>query len=192
MQYLHPENYPLFRTCKVLTLALEKLHFTHCQLVGTTKFVHQHFVCVEVEIDTDIPATCWLSTWWYCSNINICEAYSWSIPDIKVIWYSIESQSGKASDTVTVVVQCDGSQGDTCGEYEQQLLITPSIPHIIVTATVLILSKVRISQYKSGTITVDVFFSEHSCRYLKITWIPPTVGTRPLSSSDRVIMIGIL
>ena len=55
-----------------------------------------------------------------------------SLPDIKV---SIESQSGKASEIVNVVVQCDGSQGDSCGEYEvdreQQLPIPTSSPHII-------------------------------------------------------------
>ena len=70
----------------------------------------------------------------------------------------MESQSGKASDTVTVVVQCDGSEGDSCGEYEQQLRIIPSGPHIIVTATVLLLSKVGIIQFKLGTIAVNVFF----------------------------------
>ena len=43
----------------------------------------------------------------------------------------IEAQSGKASEIVTVIVQCDGSQGDSCGEYEQQLPIPTSSPHII-------------------------------------------------------------
>ena len=62
-------------------------------------------------------------------------ACSWCIPDIKVIWYSIESQSGKASDTVTVVVQCDVSQGDSCEEYEQQLCSTPGRPLVVTAAT---------------------------------------------------------
>ena len=75
-----------------------------------------------------------------------------------IMWMAsdIESQSGKASVTVTVVVQCDGSQGDSCGECEQQLPIPPNGPHIIITATVLLLSKVRIGQSKLCAITVDV------------------------------------
>ena len=104
-------------------------------------FVHQHFLCVEVDVDTNIPATCWLSTWWDCSNIYMWIVCSWCIPDIIVIWYRIKSQSGKASEIVTVVVQCDGSQGDSCEEYEQQLRITPNTPPIInvhLTGTVLV------------------------------------------------------
>ena len=52
--------------------------------------------------------------------------------------YSIESQSGTASVTVTVVVQCDISQGDSCGEYEQQLPITTSTPLVVTTTTELL------------------------------------------------------
>ena len=118
-------------------------------------------------------------------------ACSWCIPDIIVIWYSIESQSGKASDTLTVVVQCDGSQGDSCGEYEQQLPITPSTPHITGTESVLLLSKVRVSQSKLGTITVDIIVGTEGS-WKGTTWIPPTVGTATLSPADRVITIGIL
>ena len=69
-------------------------------------------------------------------------AVSWCIPDIKDIWYSIEFQSGKALDPTTVVVQCDGSQGDSCGEYEQHLCSTTTKPHIIVTDLIMPLSKV--------------------------------------------------
>ena len=127
----------------------------------------------------------------YCSNIYTWGACSWCIPDIKVIWYSIESQSGKASDTVTVVVQYDGSQGDSCREYEQQLPIPPNGPHIIIIATVLLLSKVRISQSKLCAITVDeIFWVDTSWK--GTSWILPTVGTTSLSSSDRVITKDIL
>ena len=169
----------------------EKLCFTHGKLETTAEFVHQHSLSVKVDTDADTPATCWLSTWWYCSNSYIWGACSWYIPNIIVIWYSKESQSGKASVTVTVVVQCDGSQGDSCGEYEQQLPIPPSNPHIIYTATVLLLSKVRISQFKFCTITVDVIFWMDTS--FKVTsWIPPTVGTATLSSVDRVMTISIL
>ena len=100
--------------------------------------VHQHSLCVEVDFDTDILATCWFSTWRECSNIYMCGAYARCIPDIKVIWYSIESQSGKALDTVTVVVQCDGSQGDSCGKYEQKLPITLRRPPVISIIIVLL------------------------------------------------------
>ncbi len=112
----------------ILTNANEELHFTHCKLETATILVHQHSTCVEVNIDADAPATCWLSTWWDCSNIYILMACSWCIPDIKIIWHSKESQSEKASGTVTVVMQCGGSQGDSCGEYEQQLCSTLSTP----------------------------------------------------------------
>ena len=74
------------------------------------------------------------------------------------MWYNIESQSGKASDTVTVVVQCDGSQGDSHGEYEQQLSIATSTPHIIISGQILLLSKVGISQFELYSITMDVVF----------------------------------
>ena len=113
---------------------------------------------------------------------------SWCIPDIKVILYSIESQSGKALYTVTVVVQCDGSQGDSCGEYEQHLPIPPSNPHIMGTATELLVSKIRVSQSKLGAITVDVYDTLITNKL----WILPTVGTATLSSVDRVMTIGIL
>ena len=53
--------------------------------------------------------------------------------------------SGKASDTVTVVVQCDGSQGDSCGEYEQYLFTTRTIPCIVICVVILLLSKIGIS-----------------------------------------------
>ena len=111
-------------------------------------------------------------------------ACSWCIPDIKVIWYSIECQSGKASVTVAVVVQRDGSQGDSEREYEQQLPITTSTPHVIVAAPVLLLSKIRVSQLKLSTITVGVIIC--------VWWVSPTFGTGTLSSADRVIPIGIL
>ena len=173
---------------ELLTAYTEEFHLANCK---ASELVHQYFLCVEVDIDTDIPATCWLSTWWDWSNINIWGAYGWCIPDIKVIWYSIETQSGKASDTVTVVVQCDGSQGDSCGEYEQQLFTTPTTPHIIVSGLVLLLSKVGVSQFELCSITVDVVFWTQI--FWKVTrWIHPTVGTDTLSSDDRAIMIGIL
>ena len=112
----------------VLTVSLvnadEKLHFTQSKCKITSVFVHQYLLCGEVDIDTDIPTTCWLSTWWHCSNIYKAVTCRYCIPDIKVIWYSIESQSGKTSVIVTVVVQCDGSQVDSCWEYEQQLVTT--------------------------------------------------------------------
>ena len=117
-------------------------------------------------------------------------ACSWCIPDIKIIWYSIECQSGKTLDTVTVVVQCDGSQGDSCGEYEQQL-ITSSKPYIIISRLVLLLSNVRISQYKLVTITVEIAGWGYSWWYLKTTLIPHTISACTLSSIDRVI-VGIL
>ncbi len=106
------------------------------------------------------PVTCWLSTWWDCSNIYIWGVCSWVIPDIKVIWYRIESQSGKASVSVTVVVQCDGSQGDCCGEYEQQFPITTSRPQTIVDWTVLFLSKIRVGYHHSGYIALCTHFPE--------------------------------
>ena len=118
-------------------------------------------------------------------------ACSWCIPDIKVIWYSIEPQSGKASEIVTVVVQCDGSQGDFCREYEQQSPIPISTPYIKVPGLILPLSKVGISQFELCSITIDEVF--RMVTWWKITsWIVPTVGTGTLSSVDRVILIGIL
>ena len=65
-------------------------------------------------------------------------------------------QSGKAMVTVTVLVQCDGNQGDSCGKYEQQLFTTPTTPHIIVSGLVLLLSKVGVSQFELCSITMDV------------------------------------
>ncbi len=169
----------------------EELHFTNCKQHKTTsEFIYQHFSCVEVDIDADILVTCWLSTWWDCSNIYMWGACRWCIPAVKVIWYSIESQFGKASVTVTVVVQCDGSQRDSCGEYEQQLPITPSSPFIIFTTAVLFLSKVRVYQFKLGTITVDIV--SYNGIVWMISWIVPTVSTGTLSSVDRVVPIGIL
>ena len=88
-------------------------------------------------------------------------------------------------------MQCDGSQGDSCGEYEQQLISTPSSPHIIVATGVLLLSKVEISQFELCSITMDIIFLMPTCLKM-IGWIPPTVGTGTLSSGDRVITIGIL
>ena len=108
----------LYKLC-VLTTANEELHFTHCQLNITTILEHQYFLCFEVDCDVNTPATCCLSTWSYFKNIYMWIGCSWYMPDIKVIWYNIESQSGKALDTIIVVVQCDVSQGDSCGEYEQ-------------------------------------------------------------------------
>ena len=108
-------------------------------------------------------------------------------PEIQVIWYSIEYQYGKASDTVTVVVQCDGSQGDSCGEYEQQLFTTPTTPHIIVSRLVLLSSKVGISQFELCSITMDVVFLVG-----RTNWIAPTVGRDTLSSGNKIITIGIL
>ena len=172
---------------QILTAVIEELYFTYCKDKIASKLIHQHFLCVEVDIDANVSVTCWLSTWWCCSSIYTWGACRWYIPDIKVIWCSIESQSGKASDTVTVAVQCGGSQGDSCGEYEQLLLIPPSTPHIIDTASVLLWSKVRISQFKLGAITVNVFIENPPARrpsgYL---------GTATLSSIDRVTMISIL
>ena len=88
-------------------------------------------------------------------------------------------------------MQCDGSQGDNCREYEQQVPVTTSRPQIIVYALVLFLSKVEISQFKLCTIAVDVVFWMDTLT-LTTRWIPPTVGTDTLSSVDRVSMIGIL
>ena len=62
------------------------MHLTNCKLETATELVHQYFLSVEAHINADIPATCWLSTCWDCSNI-----YMWmscackSIPDIKII-----------------------------------------------------------------------------------------------------------
>ena len=83
----------------------------------------------------------------------------------------------------------------SCLNYHYDLVtnytMSQCTPHIIVTATVLLLSMVGIIQSKLGTITVGVMFWVETS--LKATrWIPPTVGTAPLSSSDRVTMIGIL
>ena len=86
-------------------------------------------------------------------------------------------------------MQCDGSQGDSCGEYEQQLPITPSTPYIIFTAAVLFLSKVRVYQFKLGTITVDMV--SYNDTIWMITWIVPTVGTVTLRSGDCIILKGI-
>ena len=117
-------------------------------------------------------------------------ACSWCFPDIKVIWYSIESQPGKASDAIPVVVQCDGSQADSCRQYEQLLAIPCSAPHIIVTAPILFLSEGRISQFKLCAITMDVILWMNAI--LETRWIVPAVSTGSLRSSDRVIQIGIL
>ncbi len=121
-----------------------------------------------------------------CSNIYKLGTCHYCIPDIKIICYGIESQSGKASAIVTVVVQCDGSQGDSCGKYEQQLPITASRPPVILTATVPFLSKVGSSQFELCPITMDKVFL-----MVKTRWIPPTVGTGTLRSNDRVNMMGI-
>ena len=155
--------------------------------------MHQHLHCIEIDIDADTLATCWLSTWWIWTNTYILSAWDWCIPDIEVIWYSIESQFRTASVTIAVivVVQYDGSQGDSCGEYEQQLPITTTSPHIIVCSPILLLSKVGISQFELCIITMDIIFWTVTC--LKVTrWIALTVGTDTLSSVDRVMTIGIL
>ena len=109
---------------------------------------------------------------------------------LKLSPISKEYQSGTASVTVTVVVQCDVSQGDSCGEYEQQLLITPSIPHNKkwLYTPYRIGASVRIAQFKLITIAVGIYDAPITTSW----WIPPTVGTGTLSSADRVIMIGIL
>ena len=88
-------------------------------------------------------------------------------------------------------MQCDGSQGDNCREYEQQFPVTTSRPQIIVYVLVLFLSKVGISQFKLCTIAVDVVFWMDTLT-LTTRWILPTVGTDTLSSVDRVSTIGIL
>ncbi len=102
----------------------------------------------------------------------------------------MESQSGKALITVTVVVQCDGSQGDSCGEYiyEQQLRATTLNPHVIV--RILLSSKVRVNQFNLGIIAMDIV--SYNGTFPMITWIVPTVSSRALISVDRVILIGIL
>ena len=51
-------------------LTCKKLYLTNCKRKGTVMFVHHDFLSdIEVDTDADIPATCWLSTWWDCSNI---------------------------------------------------------------------------------------------------------------------------
>ena len=65
------------------------------------------------------------------------------LPSAAVPPYSSEFQTGKTktSGIVTVVVQCDGSQVDSCWEYEHQFTIVCHIniiPNIIVTAIVLL------------------------------------------------------
>ena len=172
-----------------LTIACKEFHLTNCKLESATELVHQYFLSVEVDTDADIPTTCWLSTWWDCKCIYTWITCSWWIPDIKVIWYIIKSQFGKASATVTVVVQCDGSQGDTCGEYEQQFAITPSNPFIIFAAAVLSFSKVRVYQFLLGTITVDIV--SYNDTIWMTTWIVPTVGIVTLRSGDCIILKGI-
>ncbi len=47
----------------VLTSANEELYFNHLKHKTGKKLAHQYSVCVEVDIDADTPATCWLSTW---------------------------------------------------------------------------------------------------------------------------------
>ena len=108
----------VYMQINALTAAVEKLNFTHLQPKITTIFVHQYFLSFEIDTDAGIPATS-LSTWWNCSNIYTYSVCSCCIPDVKIIWYSKESQSGKASQIVSVVMQCDGSQGDSGREYEQ-------------------------------------------------------------------------
>ena len=105
--------------------------------------------------------------------------------DKKSFQYIIEmfSTTFRNSPESLVVVQCDGSQGDSYGKYEQQFPSTPSTPLIIISAPVQLLSNIGISQFKLCSITVDVVFSR---------WIAATVGTGTLSSGDRVITIGIL
>ena len=130
---------------------------------------------------TEATSTCGVLA---CSQCN---------PDIKVIWHSIESQSGKASEIVTVVVQCDGSQGDSCREYEQQSPIPINTPYIKVLGPIPLLSKESdgISQFELCPITVDEVF--WMATWMNITiWVPPTIGTGTLRSSNRVIPIGIL
>ncbi len=39
------------------TFTSEELHFTYCKLEIVTILVHQHFHCVEVDIDADILPT---------------------------------------------------------------------------------------------------------------------------------------
>ena len=75
-------------------------------------------------------------------------------------------------------------------EYEQQLPITTSTPHIIIAAPVLLSSEVRVSQFELCSITMDVIFWIHTCWKVAV-WIAPTVGTSTLKSSHRVIVIGI-
>ncbi len=156
-----------------------------------------HLLYVEVDIDTvtDIPATCWLSTCMMrlqqrlatCGSL-VVDAFQTSKSSSGT--GSIEFRSGKASGTVTVVVQCDGSQGDSCGEYEQQLRTTTLNPHVIVSVLILLSSKVGVNQFNWGTIIMDIVSYKGTLPI--VIWIVPTFSTRALSSVDRVILIGIL
>ncbi len=146
------------------TFTSEELHFTHCKLetATCTILVHQHFLVLTLTL---------------------------MLTFFKVIWYSIESQSGKASITVTVVVQCDGSQGNSCGEYEQQLRTTTLNPHTIVSILILLSSKAGVNQFNWGTIAMDIV--SHKGTLPIVTWIVPTFSTGALSSVDRAILIYI-
>ena len=58
--------------CQLLIIIRESLttpiehHLTNCKLKRAAKNIHQYFVCIEGDINADIPVimTCWLSTWW--------------------------------------------------------------------------------------------------------------------------------
>ena len=49
---------------ELLTACTQEFHLTNCKCKSASKLVHQYFLCVEVDIDADSPATCWRSTWW--------------------------------------------------------------------------------------------------------------------------------
>ena len=56
-------NYALV-TSKAHLHADKEFHLTNCKLKSAAILEHRYFLCIEVNIDADIPATCWLSIWW--------------------------------------------------------------------------------------------------------------------------------
>ena len=46
-----------------LTTAIREFHLANCKYKRAVILPHYYFHCVKIGIDTDTPATCWLSTW---------------------------------------------------------------------------------------------------------------------------------
>ena len=164
-----------------------KLHFTHSKLENTTKFDNVWLVVSLHWSKHQCRHFCDLLALHLVGLKQLLHTGCLKLVHPSDVWCNIECQFGKASDIVTVVVQYDGSQGDSCREYEQQLPITARRPPVILTATVWFLSKVGISQFELCPTTMDKVFW-----VVRTRQIPPTVGTGTLRSTDRVTTIGIL